>query len=626
MVMASQPIKILHVDDDVDFLKLTKLYLEKIKDKKNPLQVSTLSNPLKAIETLSYEKFDIIISDYQMPIMDGITFFEKLKEKNVRIPFIIFTGKSREEIAIKALNLGIDHYIIKGIDVESQFKELSHTIFTEMKYQRTEKALELSESKSQAMLEAIPDLIFTMDRNGFILTYKADLDDLIVEPIKFLGKTVNEVLPKELGNKYLEFINKTLSTGKLQSFEYSLPIKGKIRFREARMSPISDNEVIIIVRDQTEKVQMQRELKTKFDEYYFVFENSPALLWLEDFSKFKSYIAKLKENNIIDFREYFENNPGEVKNCLSMVKVMDVNKTALKLFSAKQKEDLLGNVDQFLNEDSYEAFKEELITLAEGKTEFTSTSIRHVLDNQVKYFNIHLRIPDGYKDTYNKVLISGMDTTHLKEAEIKLIQKTTELSDFAHFMSHDLNNSIMFMSHWVEMLQEKFNPIYLEKMQNKIIGMKNLLNKSLVLADAGLIINKNQEIDLNQIVTKIADTIISKDILFSHDQLPTISGDYEKISQIFSNILENAVFHGNPTKISVNYSRNISTHNHVITISNNGIKINQEDIDKIFDRGFSTKGNTGLGLSIVKKLVEAHGWQIKILSDLDNTSFIITIN
>ncbi|MHA1992642.1 MAG: response regulator, partial [Candidatus Hodarchaeales archaeon] len=149
-----------------------------------------------------------------MPYMDGLEFYENFKKENKTIPFIIFTGKSREEIAIKALNLGITHYIKKGSDSESQFQELAHTINNAVRHKRTEEALKASESKSQAMLDAIPDLLFTMDGTGKILTYKGDAKDFIVEPEQFFGKSVSEFLPPELANIFIVNIQKTLSTRK----------------------------------------------------------------------------------------------------------------------------------------------------------------------------------------------------------------------------------------------------------------------------------------------------------------------------------------------------------------------------------------------------------------------------
>jgi PAS domain S-box-containing protein len=377
--------------------------------------------------------------------------------------------------------------------------------------------------------------------------------------------------------------------------------------------------------DISANVEIEEKLIESFDEYHFLFENSPASLWLENYSEFKLYIDKLKDEGVSDFCEYFENNPGEVKKCISLITIEDINETTLEMFKIGQKSDVLGSAEKIFTEDSFEAFKEEFITLAEGKTEFSSKNIRHELDDEVRYFNLHLTIPEGYKSTFNKVLVSAMDITDLRNTEIELINQSTELSEFAHFMAHDLNNSISVINGFVELLKQNYVPEYLDKIRKKAYEMSHLLNKSLALADAGLVIEERKNIHVHQIINSLADTIIPKTIEYRQEEIPQITGDQEKVYQIFSNIFENAVRHGNPTSITVKFQEDEEKNLQKIEINNNGKMIPKDFIERIFEKGFSTKKGTGLGLAIVKKLVEAHGWQIQVKSGEKLTSFMITI-
>ena len=93
-----------------------------------------------------------------------------------------------------------------------------------------------------------------------------------------------------------------------------------------------------------------------------------------------------------------------------------------------------------------------------------------------------------------------------------------------------------------------------------------------------------------------------------------MTGDREKVVQIFQNLLENAVIHGNPHRIEVR--RHKAKDGMTIVVTNDGQPIPQKDRQVVFRRGFPTKNkSSGLGLAIVQKLVEAHGWKIT----LDNT-------
>jgi PAS domain S-box-containing protein len=120
-----QPVlSVLYVDDDPVLLDICKLYLERRSD----ISVSIADSVRNALNLLDTYSFDVIISDYQMPGIDGIGFLKILKEKHCNVPFILFTGRGREEIVIEAINNGATYYIQKGGDPKSQFAELDHKI------------------------------------------------------------------------------------------------------------------------------------------------------------------------------------------------------------------------------------------------------------------------------------------------------------------------------------------------------------------------------------------------------------------------------------------------------------------------------------------------------------------
>ncbi|MEF8836059.1 MAG: PAS domain S-box protein, partial [Candidatus Thermoplasmatota archaeon] len=102
--------------------------------------LTTAQSPKKALELLEKEEFDVVVSDYQMPDMDGLEFLEEVREERESdIPFIIFTGKGREEVAMEALNLGADRYLQKGGDPKTQFGVLADAIKQETSHYKSEK-------------------------------------------------------------------------------------------------------------------------------------------------------------------------------------------------------------------------------------------------------------------------------------------------------------------------------------------------------------------------------------------------------------------------------------------------------------------------------------------------------
>ncbi|MHA2232458.1 MAG: PAS domain S-box protein, partial [Candidatus Hodarchaeales archaeon] len=216
------------------------------------------------------------------------------------------------------------------------------------------------------------------------------------------------------------------------------------------------------------------------------------------------------------------------------------------------------------------------------------------------------------------------DTTERKQTEEQLKRQKEELSDFAHAMSHDLRNYFLAIDGYAHILiNESNDATYAQKIRQLSQNADHLMHRSVMLADAGMAIEKTAEVDLNQVVRETAEITIPSHIVFLCEVLPKVHGDHEKLSQVFQNLFENAVVHANPTAIEIIQHQTDNTID--LLISNDGKPISLENRSRIFQRGFTTKENGGgLGLRIIKKLIEAHNWQIQIESSV-NTTFRISI-
>src|SRR5271169_29746 len=117
-------IKLLFVDDDKYLLEIAQIFLENAGD----YSVETALSAKIALNKLKSGTYDAVVSDYQMPEMNGIRFLEVLKPDYPTLPFIIFTGKGREEVVIEAFEKGADFYVQKGGEPRSQFAELTRKI------------------------------------------------------------------------------------------------------------------------------------------------------------------------------------------------------------------------------------------------------------------------------------------------------------------------------------------------------------------------------------------------------------------------------------------------------------------------------------------------------------------
>jgi len=141
--------RVLYVDDEEGLLEIGKLFLEK----EGEFSVDTVLSASAALEMLKNKSFDAIISDYMMPEMDGIAFLKEVRSRFDNIPFILFTGRGREEIVIEALNEGADFYLQKGGLPTAQFAELAHKIKKSIIQQRAERELSVANNEIKVWLE-----------------------------------------------------------------------------------------------------------------------------------------------------------------------------------------------------------------------------------------------------------------------------------------------------------------------------------------------------------------------------------------------------------------------------------------------------------------------------------------
>ncbi len=207
--------------------------------------------------------------------------------------------------------------------------------------------------------------------------------------------------------------------------------------------------------------------------------------------------------------------------------------------------------------------------------------------------------------------------------EKKLRKQKRELSHFAHMMAHDLRSNLTSIKGFAQLMSNDSDNKISHIILNKIQQIQNLLETSLQLADSGKVIDNPELVDLNDLTKEIAKSILPKHIDLKIDGLPKVSADKNRLYQVLKNILENAFIHGNPKTIKIySHLKNIS---HLVFIENDGEPISKEIIENFHNSNFSIDfSNKHIGLKIVKRIIEAHNWKIKI-KDQPYTTFIIKI-
>lgn len=169
----------------------------------------------------------------------------------------------------------------------------------------------------------------------------------------------------------------------------------------------------------SEHKQAEIALRQSQERYQSLFDNSPIPLWEEDFSEVKKHIEALQREGLRDFRQYWKEHPDELKECAQLARVIDINSAALKLHDANSREEILNGLPAIFTDKSYEAFKEQLLAISEGRLECEVEGCVGTLTGREKEVLVRWLVVPGHEDTLDRVYVSTTDITEQKRAQAR---------------------------------------------------------------------------------------------------------------------------------------------------------------------------------------------------------------
>jgi len=590
-------IKVLHVDDEFDFLALTKVFLARENDN---FSIDTTTSVEEGIERLNDGKYDVVISDYQMPRIDGLEFLRNLRQGGSTIPFIMFTGKGREEVAMEALNKGANHYLQKGEDVKSMYGTLAHVIRKEAEKKRTEDKLAEVEKERQIILDSLPAMIYHMDRDSnFIYANKLLADACGMNPADFKGKSTRAIFPEE-ADAYVKSDKEVVKSGRPQrgiigEFHTS---EGKrwVRTDKIPLKDANGNVTSIIgsAVDITEHKRAEKELKESRKFLETVIENIPDTITLKD-----------SEHRFVLVNQTYCNITGITKDevigkTVFWEKDMEVFRTGKGL-----------------------AFPERTYTDVEGTHHYISVKKAPLADESGKITH---------------VLTITHDITERKRAEeereqlIKELEaKNAELEKFTCTVSHDLRSPLVTIQGFADILREDLERNEKEKVESDIkhietaaTRMDRLLKDTLQLSRIGRVMNPPGDVPFGELVQEAlqetAEQIKSSGVEVSVvEDLPTVHVDRMRVVVVLVNLIANSItYMGEQSHPKIEIGHRVDGEETVFIVKDNGIGIDKSQQEKVFELFYKvdrSSKETGAGLAIVKRIIEVHGGRIWIESE-----------
>jgi PAS domain S-box-containing protein len=535
---------------------------------------------------------------------------------------------------------------------------------------QAQEALEQSEARNRAFLNAIPDMMLRIHRDGTYLDCKAEnIANFAIPPAEMIGRKVYDVLPAEVAQARMDYVERTLHTGTIQVYEYQLASRGEVRDYEARLVVSGKDEVLAIIRDITDRKRTEAQLRANAER-----------------DRLLGQIA-LRIRRSLNLDQILTTTVEEVRQFLGADRVfigqIDLNWQGKIVAESAATE--WGSILAWITNDLY--MQEIRALFAQGQVraiddtagaEVTpllaeyyaqcqikaSLGVPILLDDQflavlvaqqcsqirhwspfeielMSQLSTQIAIAIQQAELYQQVqtLNAGLEqqvqerTAQLQQSMVELQQLNQVKDDFLHAVSHDLRTPVMGMLMVLKNLQNKagetatLSRSVLDRMvqsSDRQIAMINSLLEAHSTEVQGVDLHC-EPINIGLLVRAIVDDL---EALIAENQatlinqispnLPSINADPALIRRVFENLLTNALKHNLPG-LQITLEAKIEEEMLRCSVQDNGVGMTQQECESLFER-YAQSSRTrrspgiGLGLYLCRQIIIAHGGQIGAIS------------
>lgn len=276
-----EPTHVLHIDDDTNFCNLTSTFLEREGENFTVETATNASDGLDYLTDAEVESggIDCIVSDYDMPGMDGLSFLEAVREEHPDLPFILFTGKGDEEIASEAITAGVTDYLNKGSGTD-QYTVLANRIKNAVSQYRTERELRRSNERLRKLYGGITDGIFVLNTDWEFI-HLNELGEQLLQRSEadLIGENIWDQFPAATDTAFQEQYETAMNERVSVAFEEHYPPLDT--WFEVRAVPTA-NGVTAHFRDITEKKESKQTIQTQNERLETIIGDAPVGLFVYD--------------------------------------------------------------------------------------------------------------------------------------------------------------------------------------------------------------------------------------------------------------------------------------------------------------------------------------------------------
>ena len=476
--------------------------------------------------------------------------------------------------------------------------------------QHTERSLLASESRNKALLKALPDLIFVQNAEGvYVEHHSPKAIDLYVPPERFMGRTMEEVIPGEMAKTFRAMFERAAATGEVVEYEYVMPIAGEERHFEARTVRRDDGAMVTIVRNITDRHRAADELRESEARFRVTFSHSAigvALVSLDGrWLQVNSALCRIlgySESELLAINHH------------DLVHAEDLEASCTNL-----QRTLAGEISRYEVEKRY--------IHRDGRTVWTVVNIALVRNASNAPLYLVFQLQDVSERRQSQIEI---DRARLELAHIGRVALVGQLTSS---LAHEILQPITAV---VSNAEAGLNTPGLESTSEMRALLQDIADSGKragdIIQHVRALLRKERvpymAVDLNRLVQEVAD-VMRSDLVLHQVRLTTkldsanaeITGDRSELQQVLLNLMLNGIesMHAIPIHERQLRVATIVRETAVeLKVEDKGLGSPPGHMDRLLEPFFTTKtSGVGMGLSICADIVRAHRGQLLAENNAD---------
>ncbi|SEL69958.1 response regulator [Haloferax larsenii] len=625
-------VRVLHVDDEPSLTDLVSVYLEREAGDVD-LSVTTSASGADALDRLREEQVDCVVSDYDMPDIDGLEFLRAVRSEHPDLPFILFTGKGSEEVARDAFRVGATDYMQKDTGTD-QYTVLANRVLNAVSQYRAKEASE----RYGAAIEALDSGVYSLDDSGHFTEVDSVFCELTgYERDDILEQHVTDLAMEDGGDLSDAFETVTSCEGAdTERFETILAPGPYADHDEilceghlaARQDGDEEPGVIGTLQDVTERSRHRERLHYETRLKDAVLDTSTSLMSAEadeigtkiewtlqtvgevsDLARCSVFLYDDETNVAVQMHDWQDdgcqvNHPTRVALDDADWLVERLNRFEnIRLHNTSDLPPGASNTKEMLETADTGGF---VAVPMVSKWTLIGFIVFDVTDEGRSW-------TDTEVDLLRSVGDNVAHTLARQRREHELQRQNERLEEFASVVSHDLRNPLNVAKGFVELASEEDDVSHLSRALDGLTRMDTLLNDVLTLARQGRKVGDTEPVTVAQVAERAWKAVETGDaVLVVEDGIGSTQADQGRLQQAFENLFRNAVEHGSDGDAAETETLvRVGPTETGFYVADNGPGIPEQDRDTVFEHGHTTsESGSGFGLSIVESIVEAHGWEI----------------